>query len=64
MMADKQTESHRNTLRDIRNKLGTVCEILTEYERTGNTEMSTELVRALLAPTKTTIEEAIGKCEK
>lgn len=53
------TESQRNTLHDIRNKLDTVYEILAEYERTGNTQISTDLVRALLAPTKTTIGEAL-----
>lgn len=53
------TESQRNTLHDIRNKLDTVYEILAEYERTGNTQISTDLVQALLAPTKTTIGEAL-----
>ena len=39
-------------LSDASRKLTTVFEIIKEYERTGNTDISTELVKALLEPTR------------
>ncbi|WP_181349460.1 hypothetical protein [Thalassobacillus sp. CUG 92003] len=43
---------------DARRKLDTVYQFIAEYERQGVYEMSTELLRALLVPTKEALTDA------
>ena len=51
-LAEAFPDNDDERLSDASRKLTTVFEIISEYERTGNTDISTELVKALLEPTR------------
>lgn len=51
-LAEAFPDNDDERLSDASRKLSTVFEIISEYERTGNTDISTELVKALLEPTR------------